>query len=105
MSKPIITKTRAEEWLLAVRELLAWYQKGNNKLEYDCPLCNLSESPNCQDCLWLIFEGRDCDSVGQEYDDKYICQLRRERKQPWTRNAIKRLKRWEKRLLAIIEAK
>jgi len=100
MNKSIMTKTRAKEWLPAVRKLLRWYQGEENECQYLCPLCSCKAKPKfgCTGCLWKLFDKTLCDS-------EEAVNGRKNRTQPWTRNAIKRLKRWEKRLLSIIEAK
>jgi len=117
MSKPIMTKTKAREWLPAVRKLLRWYQGEDNDCKFLCPLCDKSQKLFCEDCIWILFTDKSCchHRIGEQKakfkdpaDRNYhqgLSYMRAERLQPWTRNAIERLKRWEKRLLAIIEAK
>ena len=100
MSKPIMTKTQAQEWLPAVRELREAYLKCRNIL---CPLCEIVRG-NCEDCLWILFTRLElvyfvpCDNFADEHYGGMHTDA-------WRIYRLKSLKRWEKRLLAIIEAK
>lgn len=89
MPKKIMTKKRAREWIKAIDKLIKEYNK-DNYYPSRCPLCYISEEKGCQDCLWIIFEGRLCDD-GQ---DLHLERTYKER--------IKRLNRWKRKLNKII---
>ena len=99
-----MTKTRAKQWLPAVRELLRCYQ-GEEYMSTRCPLCRESLKLFCQDCIWVLFSGETCACHADEIYGDGPASLRMFRNQPWTRNSIKRLKGWEARLLKIIGRK
>ena len=93
-----MTKTKAREWLRAVRTLIQHYKDGD--VFFDRPLCDIG---HCRDCLWKVFAKIYC----VDYKDKYFPGfggMRDVREDPrWVKLSIARLRRWEKRLLAIIE--
>lgn len=95
--KPIMTKTKARQWLKAVISLREYYEGKNAEWVSQCPLCFLGgfyTDPGCPNCLWTLFEGKRCkpETGGRRY-----------LKKPWwVAKSIPRLRRWERRLKRIM---
>ena len=105
MKKKITTKSWAKKYLPRVRKLLRWYQGEENECRVRCPLCIEKFTEGCGTCPWLVFSGRKCWAHKRLFypnDCETMSDLRKQRLQPWTRNRIRTLRRWEKRLLEII---
>ncbi len=100
--KPIMTKTKARQWLKAVISLREYYEGKNDKWKNRCPLCPISRHDNSTDCgcLWVYFEGNSC-----EWWKTGICRKRENRTTEWVAKSIPRLRRWERRLRRIINKK
>ena len=100
-----MTKTKAKEWLKAVRYLAAYYRGEHDECKYTCPLCTVAKKDRgCQDCLWVLFSKMTC--IG--YRDLHsfgsaVMTMRIDRNPRWVKLSLARLKGWEKRLVEFIE--
>lgn len=97
-----MTKTKAEQWLRAVRELIAYYKGENDDYQYSCSLCKIPHEPGCPDCPWMMFSKIYCTDYTWRYFKEDIVDLRVCRNPRWVRSSLKRLKKWEGRLLDIL---
>jgi len=94
-----MTKTKAREWLKAVRKVSENYK---SRAGISCPLCDVTAGRGCDECLWLIFSGIQCrDHLAKTTGFQFWRQAKMNPR--WVRLSMARLKRWEKRLLEIIE--
>ena len=109
--KPL-TKEWARAFLPAVDALIAHYKK--ETFLDECPFCLIvdemgndgcsSDEPNSI-CPWAVFEKRYCYRWlhhGKKYD---VVDLRHDRPDWWCARSLKRLARWRRRLVKIIEGK
>ena len=99
-----MTQTKARQWLRDVRKLIQQYVDG--KCYKGCPLCRV-DSPEyavCDSCLWLIFSKIHCSDHMKNHRIKHNLEVGTTLGDPrWVKLSIRRLRRWEKRLLTIIE--
>ncbi len=107
-----MTKSKARKWLGAIRSLAAYYRRENNYYLNKCSLCLIAGKKaganwDCQKCLWYIFnkqarKDRPCCA----YSSRLFLSggagfFRSIRDHRWSKLSLKRLARWEKRLLVI----
>ena len=102
-----MTKTKAKKWLEAVRHLAAYYRGEHDECYRHCLLCKAAKG-HCSCCLWVLFSKMECTVYRHRYFPRYdpeydIVNLRRSRQPHWVKLSLARLKRWEKRLVEIIE--
>lgn len=96
-----MTKAKARRWLEAVRELIQLYKDGDDVF-FDCPLCK--NTSFCRECPWMVFAKIHCtDHMRKRTGTLDVCGLRKDPR--WVKLSLSRLRRWEKRLLAIIAEK
>ena len=111
-----MNKTKAREWLMAVRKLSAYYRFENDNFLERCPLCNVSRDGDgmleCSNCLWVLFSKQPCNAgywPCDIYSNRHLAvdavDMRSTRNPRAVQLSLARLKRWEKRLIEIIEAK
>ena len=106
-----LTPEHAKLWFPVVRELREYYKGKNDKFIENCPLCSMAGKitnqiyeqsekwlMNCSVCLWYIFEGYYCSAIKGN-----VSAFREKRYSEWSKQSVKRLKRWERRLKKIIE--
>ena len=85
---------RINEWLQAITMLTKIYKQGEKVLY--CPFCVLV---GCSNCLWKIFEGKQCFDFQRELGiDGEITEIRNHKK--WQTARIPMLRRWKKILQA-----
>jgi len=104
--KPL-TKEWARAFLPAVDELIKHYEgKITLKSGGLCPLCSGGKRSisGCVDCPWMVFEKTICDAATRR-EGRHMSDLRDERPPWWCARSLKRLARWRRRLVKIIEAK
>ena len=85
-----MSNKRINEWLWAIGFLLRHYVKHTDA--YTCPFCDMG---NCLNCLWHIFEGKDCFDFKTELGltgDMWKVRTIRE----WHKARIPMLRRWKK---------
>ena len=89
-----MSEKRINEWLKGINFLLGHYVKHTDAIA--CPFCDLA---NCLNCLWHIFEGKNCfdfeNELGLEGD---MVRVRTYKK--WHIARIPMLRRWKKILQA-----
>lgn len=107
-----MTKTKAKQWLKAVRKLSAYYRGEDKEYHNECPFCLIVGHKqeggwDCQKCLWYIFSKqpapRSCCSYSCRFFSGGAGLYRQTRDPRWVRLSLKRLSRWEKRLIEICE--
>lgn len=101
--KPL-TKKWANLVLPAVRKLIRYYRQ---EIDFDeCPLCALirNKDKTCRDiCPWYIFEKMSCLRYSKgNFGAWLVCDLREQRQGEWVEDSFKRLRRWERKLKAIL---
>ncbi len=123
------TKVWARTFLPAVRELIRWYQsvieeyvfeddtrgdnadfQSNHKNYLACPLCRAAKGfllkaeettlAHCTYCLWNTGGSIDIDRL---LHDEYWPCISKGFKEATAKNRLARLRRWERKLLKIIE--
>ncbi len=100
----MMTKKQAKKWLPIVRELREYYEGKNDKHSgVDCVLCiksKVEDDSHCCRCPWCLIDGVNCVGYFAENfkSSNFFTPIydRRTRTTFWTKDSIKRLKRWEK---------
>lgn len=82
---------KLEENIAAMKELLHWYETGEDEPK-ECPLCDVNEG--CQVCPWKLLTAGTCEETAEDKFDLDMVDLREYRDPEFLATRIPQLKEW-----------
>jgi len=82
-----------KKWIEAI-DLLERHYKGEDCLDGDCPLCDITL--HCNYCLWRLIEGMSCVSMRSHLGyQRPVNTIRNKRYKRWVTMRLKQLPEWK----------